>query len=61
LVTLLSVLRGNDLPGLDASGYSDPYVEVSLQPHKLFGSQLVQKTQIVKQTLNPVFNVTFQL
>jgi len=47
LVTLLSVLRGNDLPGLDASGYSDPYVEVSLQPHKLFGSQRVQKTQIV--------------
>ncbi|XP_045173745.2 protein unc-13 homolog D-like [Mercenaria mercenaria] len=56
----VTVLRGNDLPGLDASGYSDPYVEVSLQPHRLFGFSRCQKTHVVKQTLNPVFNITFQ-
>lgn len=58
---VISVLRGNDLPGLDPSGLSDPYVEVSMQPQKLFPSQRVQRTQVMKQTLNPVFNVTFQL
>jgi Ca2+-dependent lipid-binding protein len=58
---LYLVLRGNNLPGLDASGYSDPYVEVSLQPQRMFGFTRSQKTHVVKQTLNPVFNVTFQL
>ncbi|XP_060589572.1 protein unc-13 homolog D-like isoform X2 [Ruditapes philippinarum] len=56
----VTVLRGNNLPGLDASGYSDPYVEVSLQPQRMFGFTRSQKTHVVKQTLNPVFNVTFQ-
>ncbi|KAL4223873.1 hypothetical protein ACF0H5_017337 [Mactra antiquata] len=56
----ISILRGTDLPGLDPTGYSDPYVEVSLQPHGMFGFSRTQKTHVVKQTLNPVFNVTFQ-
>ncbi|WAR02420.1 BAIP3-like protein [Mya arenaria] len=53
-------LASDVLPGLDTSGYSDPYVEVSLQPQSLFGFSRSQKTHIIKQNLNPVFNVTFQ-
>ncbi|XP_052799209.1 protein unc-13 homolog D-like [Mya arenaria] len=60
ITTIVTVLRGSELPGLDTSGYSDPYVEVSLQPQSLFGFSRSQKTHIIKQNLNPVFNVTFQ-
>ena len=57
---LWSVIRGCDLPGLDRSGLSDPYVTVSLQPGVLF-SHKPQKTKVIGQTLQPVFNTTFQL
>ena len=58
----ISVFKGTDLPGLDASGLSDPYVEVSLQPHNWFGAaSKIQKTAILKNTLNPTFNTEFQL
>lgn len=58
---LFSVIRGSDLPGLDHSGLSDPYVVVSLYPKTMFGHNKPQKTKIIEQTLNPVFNTTFQL
>lgn len=58
---LVSVIRGSDLPGLDHSGLSDPYVVVSLYPKTMFGHNKPQKTKIIEQTLNPVFNTTFQL
>ncbi|XP_052229255.1 protein unc-13 homolog D-like [Dreissena polymorpha] len=60
IMILVNVLRGSELPGLDPSGLSDPYVEVSLQPQKLFRFSHMQRTHVVKQTLNPVFNVLFQ-
>ena len=57
----ISVLKGTDLPGLDSSGLSDPYVEMSLQPHVLFETTKMQKTSVIKNTLNPTFNTVFQL
>lgn len=56
----VKVIRGSDLPGLDHSGLSDPYVVVSLYPKTMFGHNKPQKTKIIEQTLNPVFNTTFQ-
>nr|KAG5690120.1 hypothetical protein BaRGS_003443 [Batillaria attramentaria] len=55
----LKVIRGCDLPGLDRSGLSDPYVTVSLQPCTVFNHK-PQKTKVIGQTLQPVFNTTFQ-
>ncbi|XP_070205780.1 protein unc-13 homolog D-like [Littorina saxatilis] len=55
----LKVIRGCDLPGLDRSGLSDPYVNVSLQPRCIFNHK-PQKTKVIGQTLQPVFNTTFQ-
>ena len=60
-ISLLTVLKGTDLPGLDTSGLSDPYVETSLQPHVLFEESRIQRTAVVKNTLNPTFNTIFQL
>lgn len=57
----ISVIRGSDLPGLDHSGLSDPYVVVSLYPKTMFGHNKPQRTKVIDQTLNPVFNTTFQL
>ncbi|XP_061162989.1 protein unc-13 homolog D-like isoform X2 [Saccostrea echinata] len=56
----IKVIRASDLPGLDHSGLSDPYVVVSLYPKTMFGHNKPQKTKVVEQTLNPVFNTTFQ-
>lgn len=60
LNVVIAVINGNDLPGLDRSGLSDPYVTVSLQPRCLF-SHKPQKTKVVGQTVQPVFNTIFQL
>lgn len=56
-----TVIRGCDLPGLDVTGLSDPYVILSLHPSTMFGHVKSQRTRIVEQTLNPVFNTSFQL
>ncbi|XP_022345409.2 protein unc-13 homolog D-like isoform X2 [Crassostrea virginica] len=56
----VKVIRGSDLPGLDHSGLSDPYVVVSLYPKTMFGHNKPQRTKVIDQTLNPVFNTTFQ-
>ncbi|XP_062567283.1 uncharacterized protein LOC134229555 [Saccostrea cucullata] len=56
----IKVIRASDLPGLDHSGLSDPYVVVSLYPKTMFGHNKPQKTKVLEQTLNPVFNTTFQ-
>ncbi|XP_076108920.1 protein unc-13 homolog D-like isoform X1 [Mytilus galloprovincialis] len=56
----VKVIRGCDLPGLDVTGLSDPYVILSLHPSTMFGHVKPQRTRIVEQTLNPVFNTSFQ-
>lgn len=60
ITVYVKVIRGCDLPGLDVMGLSDPYVSVSLQPTTMFGHLKPQKTRIIEQTLNPVFNTAFQ-
>uniref|UniRef100_A0A915KUZ0 C2 domain-containing protein n=1 Tax=Romanomermis culicivorax TaxID=13658 RepID=A0A915KUZ0_ROMCU len=51
----VTVLQGEDLPGMDMSGTSDPYVKVYLMPEK----KKKFETKVHRKTLNPVFNETF--
>ncbi|XP_036360291.1 protein unc-13 homolog D isoform X2 [Octopus sinensis] len=56
----VKVINAKDLPGLDTTGFSDPYVVITLQPRMLFQNLRSQKTKIITRTLNPVFNSSFQ-
>ncbi|KAK2712296.1 hypothetical protein QYM36_011104 [Artemia franciscana] len=52
---ILKVMQAKDLPAMDLTGTSDPYVKVVLLPdkkHKL-------ETKIKRRTLNPKWNETF--
>ncbi|CAD5113346.1 DgyrCDS2520 [Dimorphilus gyrociliatus] len=50
----VGVIQASDLPGMDATGTSDPYVKVFI-----FGENKRFETQIHKKTLNPIFNESF--
>ncbi|GAB1599250.1 hypothetical protein Ahia01_000202200 [Argonauta hians] len=56
----VKVINAKDLPGLDSTGLSDPYIIIALQPQVLFEKLRPQKTKIITKTLNPVFNSSFQ-
>ncbi|KAH3840508.1 synaptotagmin-4-like [Dreissena polymorpha] len=51
------VLKARNLPKMDLSGLSDPYVKIYL----LYNGQRIakKKTHVKKRTLNPVFNESF--
>ncbi|KAK2162329.1 hypothetical protein LSH36_100g04021 [Paralvinella palmiformis] len=51
----VGVIQASDLPGMDMSGTSDPYVKVYLLPEK----KKKHETKVHRKTLNPVFNETF--
>lgn len=51
----MGVIQAADLPGMDMSGTSDPYVKVYLLPDK----KKKFETKVHRKTLNPVFNETF--
>ncbi|GIY39696.1 synaptotagmin 1 [Caerostris darwini] len=51
----VTVIQAEDLPGMDMSGTSDPYVKVYLLPDK----KKKYETKVHRKTLNPVFNETF--
>jgi synaptotagmin-1 len=51
----VSVIQAADLPGMDMSGTSDPYVKVYLMPDK----KPKFETKVHRKTLNPIFNETF--
>ncbi|XP_070544656.1 synaptotagmin-1-like isoform X2 [Ptychodera flava] len=51
----VGVIQAADLPGMDFSGTSDPYVKVYLLPDK----KKKYETKVHRKTLNPVFNETF--
>ena len=43
------------------AGLSDPFVLVQLCSEQVFENVPVQKTKIIKKTLNPTFEETFEL
>ncbi|KAL5009524.1 hypothetical protein ScPMuIL_011829 [Solemya velum] len=51
----VGVIQAADLPGMDMSGTSDPYVKVYLLPDK----KKKYETKVHRKTLNPVFNESF--
>ncbi|CAJ0581499.1 unnamed protein product, partial [Mesorhabditis spiculigera] len=51
----VTVIQAEDLPGMDMSGTSDPYVKLYLLPDK----KKKVETKVHRKTLNPVFNETF--
>jgi synaptotagmin-1 len=51
----VGVIQAADLPGMDMSGTSDPYVKVYIMPDK----KKKYETKVHRKTLNPVFNETF--
>ncbi|XP_029649496.1 synaptotagmin-1 isoform X5 [Octopus sinensis] len=51
----VNVIQAADLPGMDMSGTSDPYVKVYLMPDK----KKKFETKVHRKTLNPVFNESF--
>jgi len=51
----VGVIQAADLPGMDMSGTSDPYVKVYVMPDK----KKKYETKVHRKTLNPVFNETF--
>ncbi|XP_071824646.1 synaptotagmin-1-like isoform X2 [Apostichopus japonicus] len=51
----VGVIQAADLPGMDFSGTSDPYVKVYLMPDK----KKKFETKVHRKTLNPVFNESF--
>ncbi|XP_060765356.1 rabphilin-3A [Neoarius graeffei] len=54
---IVGIIRCAHLAPMDANGYSDPYVKISLKPD--MGKKAKNKTQIKKKTLNPEFNEEF--
>uniref|UniRef100_A0A0E0DJ34 C2 domain-containing protein n=1 Tax=Oryza meridionalis TaxID=40149 RepID=A0A0E0DJ34_9ORYZ len=53
-VLSVTVISGEDLPAMDMNGKSDPYVVLSLKK-----SKTKYKTRVVSESLNPVWNQTF--
>jgi len=51
----VGVIQAADLPGMDMSGTSDPYVKTYLMPDK----KKKFETKVHRKTLNPVFNESF--
>ncbi|XP_076458622.1 BAI1-associated protein 3-like [Babylonia areolata] len=59
-VLIVEILSAKDLIPLDANGLSDPYVVVALCPEHAFPNQSEVSTKIVKKTLNPTFDESFE-
>ncbi|KAI0242476.1 BAI1-associated protein 3 [Lamellibrachia satsuma] len=54
------LLHARNILALDPNGLSDPFVLIELSPHHVFPRQSVQQTQIVKNSLNPTFDESFE-
>lgn len=55
-VLSVTVISGDNLPATDFSGKSDPYVILTMKK-----SQIKNKTRVVNESLNPVWNQTFDI
>ncbi|XP_063444013.1 BAI1-associated protein 3-like isoform X1 [Mytilus trossulus] len=56
----VEVIDAKNLIPLDANGFSDPYVVLQFCPDHVFPHVPTEQTRIVKKTLNPVFEETFE-
>ncbi|XP_028415898.1 BAI1-associated protein 3-like isoform X2 [Dendronephthya gigantea] len=56
----IELLNGRNLPALDSNGYCDPYVKLRLAPRHLFPTATVERTEVKKKTLFPLFDAKFQ-
>ncbi|XP_071479475.1 protein unc-13 homolog D-like [Diadema antillarum] len=54
------VMNASEIRPLDDNGLSDPYVIVYIQPHHAFPEVRFKKTQVVKKTLHPLFDESFE-
>ncbi|CAB3402231.1 unnamed protein product [Caenorhabditis bovis] len=52
----VTILKAYDLPAMDRNGMSDPYIKVFVLPER----KQKFETKIIRNTLNPVYNETFQ-
>ena len=52
----IHIMDGYDIPNIDLIGKIDPYIRI-----KLNGQEFVQKTNVIDNTLNPVWDQTFTL
>lgn len=50
----IEIKKARNLPGMDKSGYSDPYIKLSIQ------GEPIGQTRTIYQTLNPDWNQTFR-
>jgi Ca2+-dependent lipid-binding protein len=48
----INIIEGRNLVAADSGGTSDPYIEIKLNGYKVY------KSQVIKKTLNPVYNET---
>lgn len=56
----VEVIDAKNLIPLDANGFSDPYVVLQFCPDHVFPHVPTEQTRIVKKTLNPSFEETFE-
>ncbi|XP_064637155.1 BAI1-associated protein 3-like isoform X4 [Lineus longissimus] len=59
-ILCVEVLSAKDVIPLDTNGLSDPFVMIELCPSSVFPNQTVQKTRIIKKTLHPLFDESFE-
>lgn len=52
----VTIVSASDLPAMDRNGMSDPYVKVYVLPER----KQKFETRIIRNTLNPTYNETFQ-
>ena len=57
----ITVISATELAAADSNGLSDPYVSLTIQDSSgtTGGSHLSKKTNVMKKTLNPVWNENF--
>ncbi|CAH1794940.1 unnamed protein product, partial [Owenia fusiformis] len=59
-ILFVEVLNAKNILPLDANGLSDPFVLIELCPAHLHTGQHQQQTKIIKKTLNPTFDESFE-
>ncbi|KAJ7987859.1 hypothetical protein DPEC_G00330930 [Dallia pectoralis] len=56
----LEILNAANLIPMDSNGFSDPFVQLCLEPHHVFPEVEVRSTQIKNCDLNPLFDEAFE-